>query len=66
MDIENELLYHLSKKDSVEFLIKEGLTNNLIHSPQIRSVLNFVTHHFSDTGKVPTLSVLTHEYPDVN
>lgn len=66
IDIENELLCHLAVKESVEYMLKEGLTNNLIHSPQLKSVLNFVEHHFNDTGKVPTIAVLQHEYPNVD
>ncbi len=65
MDIELELLHHLPKKDSVEFLLKEGLQYDLIFQPKIRSVFNFVQHHFNDTGKVPTLAVLNHEYPEI-
>jgi len=66
MDIEVELLNHLPIKDSVEFLLKEGLQYDLIYQPKIRSVFNFVQHHFNDTGRVPTLAVLDHEYPEID
>lgn len=65
MDIEVELLNHLPKRESIEFLLKEGLNNELIYTPQVRSVYNFVQHHFNDTGKVPSLAVLDHEYPNI-
>jgi len=66
MDIELELLHHLPKKESVEFLLKEGLQHDLIFQPKIRAVFSFVQHHFNDTGKVPTLAVLNHEFPEVD
>jgi hypothetical protein len=65
MDIENELLNHLTVKDSLEFVIKEGLSTDLIYTPVVKSVYNFVQHHFNSTGKIPTLTVLEYEYPDI-
>lgn len=65
LDIEQEFICHLNKVDSLEFILREGVSSELLLSPLAKSVYQFVQHHFNDTGKVPSTRVLINEFPTV-
>jgi len=64
LDIEAELACHLTKQSSVEHIVREGLSTDLINIPRIKSIFQFVVHHFNTSGIVPTKAVLEHEFPN--
>jgi replicative DNA helicase len=63
LDIEQEFTFHLAIQDSLEYILREGISNELLLAPRTKAVFQFVQHHFSDTGKMPSLKVLKTEFP---
>lgn len=62
--IEKEFVNHLTEKNSLEYILREGVTNELLVSPQSKSVYQFVRTHWANTGKLPTVKVLNVEFPN--
>ena len=65
VDFEEEFVYHLANQDSLEFIIREGIANDLLFAPTTKAVFQFVQHHFAQTGKIPSAKVLQTEFPRV-
>lgn len=63
LDYESEFIGHLEDKDSLEYILREGVSTDLLVSPLTKSIFNFVQHHYTDTGKVPSRKVLEAEFP---
>lgn len=64
LDIEDEFALHFSDKDSLEYFLREGVSQDLLYRPRIKSIFQFASHHFNTTGKAPSLAVLDTEFPD--
>lgn len=62
IDIEQEFLNHLHKQDSLEHILREGVSNDLLNSPTSKSVYQFAERHFSESQKAPTIDVLHTEF----
>lgn len=63
LDLENELLHHMTNDVSVEYLLREGINAEILYSPVAKSIYNFVSHYFNETGRAPTYEVLKVEFP---
>jgi hypothetical protein len=63
VDLEQEFINHLATQDSLEFILREGVTNDLLIAPRTKSVFQFVQHHFNETGKIANVKVLNTEFP---
>lgn len=63
LDIEQELINHLLIKDDVEYIFRDGLSVDLIYTPQYKAVFNFARHYYGETGNSPTQAVLMTEFP---
>jgi hypothetical protein len=64
LDVEQEFVNHLADKDSLEYILREGVSGELIIAPLHKSIYQFVQHHWTQTGKLPTLKVLAVEFPN--
>lgn len=65
LDIEQELTNHLLIKDDLEYIFRDGLSPDLIYTPQYRSVFNFTKHYYGETGEAPTQAVFATEFPEL-
>ena len=63
LDIEQELINHLLITDDTEYIFRDGLSTDLIYTPQNKAAFNFVHHYYSETGKSPTYAVMQTEFP---
>jgi len=63
IDIEQDFVNHLQDQTSLEFVMHEGISSELLLSPLSKSIFQFVQHQHNATGKVPTLRVLQTEFP---
>jgi DnaB-like helicase C terminal domain len=63
VDAEKEFANHLTVDESVEFILKDGVAMELLYNPRIKSIYQFVSGHFSSTGKIPNRAVIQTEYP---
>jgi len=62
LNIENEFVNHLLDQTDLEFILREGVSPELLVSPLSKSIYNFVQHHFTETGKTPSKKVLEAEF----
>ena len=62
-DVELEFAFHLTIQESFEYILREGVSDNLLNTPRVKSIYRFVQHHYNETGKIPTLPVLRIEFP---
>ncbi len=62
LDYEQEFINHLQDQESLEFILREGVSQELLISPLSKSIYNFVQHHYTETGKVPSAKVLQTEF----
>lgn len=65
LDIEQELINHLLIKDDLEYVFRDGLSVDLIYTPQYKAVFNFAKHYYGETGESPTPAVFATEFPDI-
>lgn len=65
LDLEQEFINHLAIQASLEYILREGVSNELLMAPRTKSVYNFVQHHFSDTGKLPSAKMFATEFPNI-
>jgi len=65
LDFDAEFINHMAVQDSVEFILREGFSPDLLLRPEARSVYAFVQHQFSETGKMPSMKTLQTEFPRV-
>lgn len=63
LDFDTEFINHLAVQDSVEFILREGFSPDILIRPEAKSLYAFVQHQFSETGKIPSLKTLQTEYP---
>jgi hypothetical protein len=63
LDIEREFINHLPDKVSLEYILREGVSGELLIAPVHKSIFQFVLHHWTQTGKMPSLKVLAVEFP---
>jgi hypothetical protein len=66
IELEKEFVNHLQVQESLEYILQEGVTRDLLYNPRTKAVYQFVQHHFDTTAKVPTDKVLKHEFPNVD
>jgi hypothetical protein len=66
LDLEKEFVNHLQVQKSLEYILQEGVTRDLLYNPKTKAVYQFVQHHFDTTAKVPTEKVLKHEFPNAD
>jgi len=64
-DFDQEFMNHLTDQASVEFILREGFTSDLLIRPEAKSLWAFVQHQFSETGKVPSAKTLEAEFPRI-
>lgn len=64
IDIEQEFISHLADQTSLEYILREGVTNELLLTTQSKKMYEFVQDHFSQTGKMASTKVLGTEFPD--
>lgn len=64
LDVEQEFVNHLPKQDSLEYILREGVSSELLIAPLHKSIYQFVQHHWTQTGRLPTLRVLAVEFPN--
>lgn len=62
LDIEQEFINHLAKSSSFEYILREGVSADLLLTPLAKGVFAFVQYQFNETGKVPSLRVLESEF----
>src|SRR6476646_7075739 len=65
LDIEQELINHLLIKDDLEYIFRDGLSVDLIYTPQYKSAFNFSKHYYGETGECPTQAVFATEFPEL-
>lgn len=65
LNLDQEFTNHLTKQDSVEVILREGVMDELLLVPTTKAVYQFVQHQFNDTGRIPTLKVLENEFPKI-
>jgi replicative DNA helicase len=63
LDLEQELLDHLTDFDSLRFLIQDGFSDELLNYPNNKAVYQFARHYFRSNGTSPTVEVLRTEFP---
>jgi len=63
LNIENEFVNHLASQTDLEFILKEGISQELLISPLSKSIYNFVQHQYTETGRTPAKRVLEAEFP---
>jgi replicative DNA helicase len=63
-DLETEFANHMRYHESVEYFIREGVDLALINSPKIKGIWTFVQEYFRESGKIPSTTVLKHEFSD--
>jgi replicative DNA helicase len=63
LDFDQEFINHCAVEDSVEFILREGFSPDLLVRPEAKSVYAFVQHQFSQTGKVPSIKTMQTEFP---
>jgi len=64
MDLEEELVKHLLIKESLEKIIKENVTDEILVLPKIKSAVAFAKHYYSKSSSSPTSDVLRTEFPE--
>lgn len=62
LDIELELINHLVIKESVEFVIRDGVSTDILYTPKYKAIYVFVQGYYSETGQIPTPAVLQSEF----
>lgn len=62
LNIEEEFINHLAVPKGAEFIIRDGVTEQLILSPKNKAIYAFVRHYYSESGQVPTPTVLQEEF----
>lgn len=65
LNLDQEFTNHLTKQDSVEIILREGVSDELLEVPTAKSVYQFVQHQFNDSGRIPNLKVLANEFPKI-
>jgi replicative DNA helicase len=65
LDLEQEFTNHLAIKDSLEYILREGVPPELLLAPRTKSVYSFVQHHFTTTNKMPSAKVFATEFPNL-
>jgi replicative DNA helicase len=65
LDFDQEFINHLTQQDSVEFILREGFSSDLLIRPEAKSLYAFVQHQFTETGKIPSARTLQTEFPRV-
>jgi hypothetical protein len=63
LDFEQEFINHLANLPSLEYILREGISPDLLLSPRTKSVFTFVTHHFNASGRLPGAKTLKQEFP---
>lgn len=63
LNIEQEFISHLADKAALEFILREGVSVDLLLGAQTKTIYEFVQKHFNDTGHAPTKRVLESEFP---
>lgn len=66
LDFEVEFINHMTNKDSLEFVLREGVSSELLKTSMAKKVYQFVQQQFNETGKVPSLRVLQSEFQSVD
>jgi hypothetical protein len=64
LDLEAQLINHLAIPMSVEFLVRDGFSVDLIERPQAKKAYQFTVSHYRNTQTPPTLEVLKTEFPE--
>lgn len=65
LDIEQELVDHLTNKQSLVAVIRDGITIDLINYPQNKAILAFSIRYYEEYGKAPTPFVLKEEFKNI-
>lgn len=65
LDFDTEFINHLTDQKSVEFILREGFSTDLLIRPEAKSIYSFVQHQFSETGMIPSLKTLQTEFPRI-
>jgi len=63
IDYDTEFASHLASTDSLEYVLREGITPDLLISPRAKAVYQFARYHYGQTGKAPTEDILVDEFP---
>ncbi len=66
LDVEQEFINHLAELPSLEFILREGISTELLLSPRSKAVFEFVQSYFNASGKIPGPKVLQEEFPKVD
>lgn len=63
LDLEQELLDHLTNFDSLRYLVREGFDKELLNYPNNKAIYNFACYYFKENGTSPSPEVLRTEFP---
>jgi len=64
MNLEEELVKHLLIKDSLEKVVKDGLSDHILILPKVKSAVAFAKHYYNESTTAPTAEVFNTEFPD--
>lgn len=65
-DLEQELINHLAVRESLEFVIRDGLSLDTIYNPKRKAIIAFAEHYFNETKQAPAPVVLETEFTDLD
>ena len=65
-DLEQELIFHLLKRESLESMIRDGFDTDLIYAPKYKAAFSFARDYYSKYSDAPTPEVMHTEFPNIN
>lgn len=66
LDLEQEFVNHLSISQDLIYVIREGVSSELLNRPNNRAVLGFATHYHGVNGIAPPREVLLTEFESLD
>ena len=63
LDIEQAFLDHLTNTESLKFIIRDGISEELLNSPNNKAVFGFAAWYFRENNEAPTPQVMAMEFP---
>jgi replicative DNA helicase len=62
LDIEQELIDHLTNKASLVEIIRDGVSSELLNKPQNKAMLNFAIRYYENAGFAPPAFAMKEEF----
>lgn len=64
VDLDTEFANHLTVKESVEYILREGVGIDLLLNPKVKGIYRLVQTYYDQNRTAPTAKVLQTEYPN--